>query len=116
MELGHRCVAVVTRLFDHNGPADLATPADAAYTTQQRMAGWFDALEPAGITPVVVNAEETFEAAGYEASSTFLGIPAVQRPAAVPGSSERRTLQRTDRRRLPAELVVCASTTWVSGH
>ncbi|MEQ1702233.1 MAG: substrate-binding domain-containing protein, partial [Ilumatobacteraceae bacterium] len=62
------------------------------YTTQQRMAGWSDALEPAGVTPIVVNAQDSTEAAGYAAAGFFLSLPADRRPTAVLAYSDRIAL------------------------
>ena len=92
VDLGHRRVAVITRLADENAVADLSTLSSAAYTTRQRMAGWWDALEPAGVTPFVVNAEESTEAAGYEAAGFFLSLPAEERPTAILAYSDRIAL------------------------
>ncbi len=92
VDLGHRRIAVITRLADENGIADLAALPDAAYTTKQRMAGWFDALGPAGVTPFLVNAEESTEAAGYEAAGWFLRLPVAERPTAVLAYSDRIAL------------------------
>jgi DNA-binding LacI/PurR family transcriptional regulator len=89
VDLGHRRVAVITRLADENGVADLATLPNAAYTTTQRMTGWFEALTPAGVTPIVVNAHDSTETSGYEAARFFLDLPADQRPTAVLAYSDR---------------------------
>ncbi len=92
VDLGHRRIAIITRLANESGPADLATLPDAAYTTQQRMAGWFEALQPAGAVLTVVNAQDSTESAGYEAAGCFLGLPEAERPTAVLAYSDRIAL------------------------
>jgi DNA-binding LacI/PurR family transcriptional regulator len=92
VDLGHRRIAVITRLADESGVADLGTLGNAPYTTQQRMAGWSDALEPAGVVPFVVNAQDSTEIAGYAAAGFILSLPVEQRPTAVLTYSDRIAL------------------------
>lgn len=92
VDLGHRRIAIITRLAEENGLADLATVPSATYTTRERMAGWFEALDPAGVTPFVVNAEDSTEAAGYVAAGLFLGLAPKERPTAVLAYSDRIAL------------------------
>ncbi len=89
VDLGHRRVAIITRLVDENAVADLATLPDAPFTAQQRMAGWFDALQPAGVQPFLVNAQDSTETAGSAAAGFFLSLPPDQRPTAVLAYSDR---------------------------
>jgi DNA-binding LacI/PurR family transcriptional regulator len=54
VDLGHRKIGILTT--GHDGPYGLVTEADAVpegHVTRQRMLGWTDALEAAGITPIV---------------------------------------------------------------
>jgi DNA-binding LacI/PurR family transcriptional regulator len=111
VDLGHRRIAIITRLADENGIADPATVSAAAYTTRERMAGWFAALEPAGLSPFLVNAEGSTEAAGYAAARLFLELPAKQRPTAVLAYSDRIALGAVQAARdagltVPADLSV----------
>ncbi len=83
VDLGHRRVALVTTGFgDEPGPVSGPAP-DAArrkLVISERHAGWMDALEPAGITPVVVN-QPGENADSREAAARMLAGP--DRPSAA---------------------------------
>lgn len=83
VELGHRRVA----LFASSLPAGLGVvdpdvAREAKRSQRERMAGWTDALSPAGIDPVVVNVELDGRSA-VEAGRMLLDVPAGDRPTAV---------------------------------
>jgi DNA-binding LacI/PurR family transcriptional regulator len=67
--LGHRRVAIVcSSLPAPLGRVDAGSAADAKRSQRERMLGWLDALTPAGIEPIVVNA-------GLEAASAVAVAP-----------------------------------------
>lgn len=111
VDLGHRRIAILTRLADEPGIADPATIASSTFTTRERMAGWSAALQPAGIDPFTVNAADSTESAGYDAAQLFLGLPATQRPTAVLAYSDRIALGAVQAARdaglsVPADLSI----------
>jgi DNA-binding LacI/PurR family transcriptional regulator len=71
--LGHRRIAVLTA-----GPEVVAAPGDW-FVPQERMRGWRDVLEPAGIVPVVRYADKTGDEEGLVAARELLA----DRPTAV---------------------------------
>jgi DNA-binding LacI/PurR family transcriptional regulator len=71
--LGHRRIGVLNA-----GPEVVAAPGDW-FVPQERMRGWRDVLEPAGITPVVRHADKTGEEQGLIAARELLA----ERPTAV---------------------------------
>jgi DNA-binding LacI/PurR family transcriptional regulator len=83
VDLGHRRVAIVTTGFAGEfGILSDALAASTAYTEGQRLLGWFDALNDAGIEPTVlrmrhVNPDEI----GYTAAQTLLELG--DRPTAI---------------------------------
>ncbi|WP_426563499.1 LacI family DNA-binding transcriptional regulator [Angustibacter sp. McL0619] len=83
IDLGHRQVAIVTTGFA--GDFGLLTDplaADTAHTERQRLLGWLDALDVAGITPTVVRLpHENPDAIGYGAAETLLAND--ERPTAI---------------------------------
>jgi len=79
--LGHRRIALVTRLDDPR--------VASSYTVTSRMAGWRSVLDEAGLEPVVVNATASTEDAGHEAAQAFLDLPVKRRPTAVLAYSDR---------------------------
>jgi len=72
--LGHRRIAVFTV-----GPAD--PPPGDWFVPQQRMRGWLDVLEPAGIAPVVLHLDRDVEDERVGAARELLTGP--DRPTAV---------------------------------
>lgn len=82
VDLGHRSVALLTTGY---GPlpgvvARPSTPLARRHRVlRERLAGWMDALGPAGIEPVVVNQPE--RDASTRAAAELLALP--QRPTAV---------------------------------
>ena len=83
VDLGHRRVAIVTT--GYAGEFGLLTDpleATVAYTERQRLLGWYDALEPAGIEPIVVRQPHVHpDDVGAAAGQTLLGLD--QRPTAI---------------------------------
>ena len=75
VDLGHRQIAIVTANI--GGPvgimADPLAAAGEAFVTRQRMLGWLDALNAAGITPTVFQQRRSGEATGREAAALLLG-------------------------------------------
>lgn len=72
IDLGHRRIGIVT----------LETDPDATnYPARERMLGWHDALDPAGIEPVVVATPYHPHDAAYEAALALLEGP--ERPTGV---------------------------------
>jgi DNA-binding LacI/PurR family transcriptional regulator len=72
LDLGHRRIALVTLHSDDDGQF---------HPARERLAGWFDALRPAGVEPVVLRAAEHSHEAGTAAVSGPLTGP--DRPTAV---------------------------------
>jgi DNA-binding LacI/PurR family transcriptional regulator len=72
--LGHRRVAVL------NAGPEVVAPGDW-FVPQERLHGWRDALEPAGIEPVVRHVEESVSEEGVAAARALLAGP--DRPTAV---------------------------------
>jgi DNA-binding LacI/PurR family transcriptional regulator len=76
VDLGHRRVAIVTTGFAGQFGV-LADPLEAttAYTERQRLLGWFDALDAAGIKPTVVRQPHVNpDEIGFSAAQTILGV------------------------------------------
>jgi DNA-binding LacI/PurR family transcriptional regulator len=74
LELGHRRIGVLTA-----GPEVVAAPGDW-YVVQERMRGWRDALDAAGIVPVVRYVDKTGEETSAAARKLLAGP---DRPTAV---------------------------------
>jgi DNA-binding LacI/PurR family transcriptional regulator len=72
--LGHRRIAVLTA-----GPEIVEAPGEW-YVVQERMRGWRDVLDPAGVVPVVRHVDETGDAALVAARELLTGR---DRPTAV---------------------------------
>jgi len=73
VELGHRHIGILTASF--TGPHGLVTdPVSAAdaHVTTQRMLGWSDGLEAAGIRPVVMQLPDDDEHLGYDGARSLL--------------------------------------------
>jgi DNA-binding LacI/PurR family transcriptional regulator len=74
VDLGHRHIAIVTA--NVAGPvgivADPLKAAGVANVARQRMLGWLDALDAAGITPTVVQYQRSGEATGRDAAALLL--------------------------------------------
>jgi DNA-binding LacI/PurR family transcriptional regulator len=83
VDLGHRHVGIVTTgVPGEFGVLDDPLGAGAAYVEQQRLLGWLDALEPAGIRPVTVRQPHSGgEDVGYDAGTLLLAR--TPRPTAV---------------------------------
>jgi DNA-binding LacI/PurR family transcriptional regulator len=83
VDLGHRRVSIVTT--GYSGEFGILTDpleATTAYTERQRLLGWFDALEAAGIVPTVVRMRHVNpDDIGSTAAQTLLGLD--ERPTAV---------------------------------
>jgi DNA-binding LacI/PurR family transcriptional regulator len=82
VELGHRRIGILTA--SHAGPHGLVTePVTAAegHVTKQRMLGWLDALEAAGIRPAILQLPSSDERIGYDGARTLLDDRA--RPTAL---------------------------------
>jgi DNA-binding LacI/PurR family transcriptional regulator len=81
VELGHRRVGVVTSR--HGAEPGLLSAADSGvgHVERQRMLGWRDALEAAGIVPVVVQQPYSGEDTGRAAAERLLAL--TDRPTAV---------------------------------
>jgi DNA-binding LacI/PurR family transcriptional regulator len=74
IDLGHRHVAIVTTGYGGEfGILSDPLEATTAYTERQRLLGWFDALDAAGITPTVVRQPHVNpDDIGYTAAQTIL--------------------------------------------
>lgn len=72
VDLGHRRIGIVAFETD---------PDQLNYPARERMLGWHDALDPAGVEPVVVTAPYQPTTAAYDAARELLGRP--DRPTAV---------------------------------
>ncbi len=73
VDLGHRRIDIAT--VSHGGPSGIvADPVEAAdgWVARQRVLGWLDALDAAGIRPTVVQEWPSGEATGREAARTLL--------------------------------------------
>ena len=82
VDLGHRRVDIVT--VSHSGPSGIvADPVGATdgHVLKQRMLGWLDALESAGIRPTVFQEWPSSEATGFEAARILL--ERADRPTAI---------------------------------
>jgi DNA-binding LacI/PurR family transcriptional regulator len=75
VELGHRRIALLAA-----GPEALANPTDW-YVPRERLRGWHDVLDPAGITPALRYVEKSAGEAAYTAARELLAGP--ERPTAV---------------------------------
>jgi DNA-binding LacI/PurR family transcriptional regulator len=81
VDLGHRRVGIVTSGV--RGPHGMVTPGDLndGFVGSQRLAGWLDALEPAGVTPPIARQPHGDPEAGYQAARMLLAAP--QPPTAI---------------------------------
>jgi DNA-binding LacI/PurR family transcriptional regulator len=81
VDLGHRRVGVVTA--GYRGAHGLVNADDIidGYAAAQRLAGWLDALTPAGIAPRISRHRDGHREAGYQAGRLLLDAP--DRPTAV---------------------------------
>jgi DNA-binding LacI/PurR family transcriptional regulator len=73
--LGHRRIALLA-----GGPQVLDAPGDW-YVARERLRGWHDALDPAGVVPVVRHVDPTADEEGFTAARELLA--AADRPTAV---------------------------------
>jgi DNA-binding LacI/PurR family transcriptional regulator len=73
--LGHRRIAVFTA-----GPEVVEAPGDW-YIVRERLHGWREALDPAGVVPVVRHVDPTVDEQGLTAARELLAAP--DRPTAV---------------------------------
>ena len=90
VELGHRRVALITKVDAPLGLLADWRRADAPFTSWSRLEGWAAGLAEAGIDPiVVVNADDSSEAAGRQAAQPLLGMAPGHRPTAVLAYSDR---------------------------
>jgi len=82
IDLGHRRVAIITlAVGEPGGPVDDPLAAAVGHPQRQRMLGWLDALEAAGVHPTVVQASANTDDDAIEAArSVLLAQP---RPTAV---------------------------------
>jgi len=73
VDLGHRRIDIVTQNRDAV-PGIVADPigASTAHVQKQRMLGWFDALDRAGIRPTVVQERPSDQGGGGEAAALLL--------------------------------------------
>jgi DNA-binding LacI/PurR family transcriptional regulator len=92
VDLGHRRVAVITKVAEPAGVIGSELPRDASFTVRQRMLGWLDALGTVGVEPVVVNAASGTEDSGFDAMQLLLDLPFDERPTAVLAYSDRIAL------------------------
>ena len=72
VDLGHRRIGIVTLETD---------PDELNYPARERMLGWHDALDPAGVEPAVVATPSAPRGAAYDAALSLLARP--DRPTAV---------------------------------
>lgn len=74
LDLGHRRIAIVTTGFGGDfGMVDAPRTATLAHVESQRMLGWFDALDAAGVVPCTVRLPHTDpHDVGYSAALTLL--------------------------------------------
>jgi DNA-binding LacI/PurR family transcriptional regulator len=72
VELGHRAIGILTLEVD---------PGELNYPARERMLGWRDALDPAGISPTVVTSTYKTSDIAYDAARSLLDGP--DRPTAV---------------------------------
>jgi DNA-binding LacI/PurR family transcriptional regulator len=72
VDLGHRRIGIVTLETD---------PDELNYPARERMLGWHDALDPAGVEPAVVATPYAPPGAAYDAALSLLDRP--DRPTAV---------------------------------
>lgn len=76
VDLGHRDIGIITVSLDgpHNIPlTDTAPPATDAYVSRERLLGWRDALDPAGIQPVLVRQPHCHPDEAYTGARALLG-------------------------------------------
>jgi DNA-binding LacI/PurR family transcriptional regulator len=76
VDLGHRRVAIVTASLA--GPHGILTervPAASSFIARQRMLGWLDALEPAGVRTIVVQQPYSEFSAGFDSARRILDTP-----------------------------------------
>jgi DNA-binding LacI/PurR family transcriptional regulator len=82
VELGHRRVGLLLRSLDGSiGVVDRLETSVKGHPQRQRLLGWLDALQAAGIRPVAANTPDNSSEACRTAARELLTIP--QRPTAV---------------------------------
>jgi DNA-binding LacI/PurR family transcriptional regulator len=82
VDLGHRRIGIVTT--NRNGPeglVDESIDVTESYVTRHRMLGWRDALDAAGIRPMIVQQHRSGEEAGGEGARLLLDRD--ERPTAI---------------------------------
>jgi DNA-binding LacI/PurR family transcriptional regulator len=82
LDLGHRRIGIVTANIA--GPVGvLADPfgTTSGHVTNQRMHGWLDALDAAGVRPTIVQFTSSGEASGRDAAAVLLTMDA--RPTGI---------------------------------
>jgi DNA-binding LacI/PurR family transcriptional regulator len=82
VDLGHRQIGIVNAVVDGNGGiVDDPLAELNAHPPRERMLGWLDALNAAGIDPTVVQTRNDSPASGFDAARLILGVR--PRPTAV---------------------------------
>jgi DNA-binding LacI/PurR family transcriptional regulator len=124
VELGHRRIALLAagpeRMLRHRNPrlgasggvsgsSDALANPDDWYVPRERLRGWHDVLDPAGITPVLRYVEKTAHEQGFVVARALLAGP--DRPTAVLAFSDALAadvIRAADelRLRVPADLSV----------
>ncbi|GAA0745107.1 LacI family DNA-binding transcriptional regulator [Dactylosporangium roseum] len=84
VDLGHRRIGIVTSGVRgaHGRIADVSGMIDG-YVAQQRIAGWLDALRPAGIEPAIVRLPHGLPESGYDGARILLSQDAADHPTAI---------------------------------
>lgn len=82
VDLGHRRIALIATNNTTVGIAGSPDDEHGKYTNRYRMKGWQDALDAAGIQPLVVYVDHNIQASG-EAATQLLSRPVDERPTAI---------------------------------
>ncbi|GGM14408.1 transcriptional regulator [Dactylosporangium sucinum] len=94
VDLGHRHLGIVTSGVrgDHGRIADEESMIDG-YVANQRIAGWLDALRPAGIEPTIVRLPHGRPENGYDGGRMLLAppVPDPSQDGATPPTGPRPT-------------------------
>ena len=82
VDLGHRCIGIVTTNREApEGVVDDDPAVTTSHVSRQRMLGWMDALDAAGITPTIVQQQRSGEEAGRAGGMLLLDHD--ERPTAI---------------------------------
>jgi DNA-binding LacI/PurR family transcriptional regulator len=84
VDLGHRRIGILApAIRGAHGRISGGTDVIDGFVVEQRITGWYDALTPAGIEPVVFRLPQSRSESGYDGVRLLLDLPEPERPTAI---------------------------------